>query len=327
MRDRSRFLAVAAILSLAACHTGGSGFVPTNSSQFTVTSAFSTGIPAGANVSGLVGGPDGRIWFSQFTPFIGAMTTAGVVTQYPVLANTQSNGIVVGPDGNLWTGGNGGNIYSVTPAGTTTVRTIPGARYAGIVVGADMNLWLADSGNLKLTRMMTTGAYTQFSLPAGVTCTTVASGSDGNLWYACGNRVLKVTTSGQVLAQYTSGISRGETLQYMVPAPDGNLYATEYANSNTVSDKISRIQMNGGITEIATLQPMSFPNQLAIGTDNNVYFQENNKALIGRITLASGALSLGSIKLANGDTGTLSITAANGLFYLGGKQTIYAVTY
>jgi virginiamycin B lyase len=328
MNARLRLAAGLLCLALGACHTGNNGYVPPAKSPFTVQSAFTTGITAGANVSGLTGGPDGRIWFSQFqTPFVGAMTTSGTVSQYAVLTNSQTNGIVTGPDGNLWTGGYGGRIYKITTAGATTIYTVPGAHYAGIAVGSDGNLWLGDYGNNKLTRITTAGAYTQFPLPAGVTCTTVASGSDGNLWYACNTQVLKVATTGTVIAQYTAGISTGQSLQYIIAAPDGNLYATEYAASATINDKISKITTTGGITEIGTLPPESYPNQLAVGSDNNVYFQEVNKALLGRITLSSGVVTTGSIALSNGDSGTQSIGSVNGLLYVGGKQTIYAVQY
>src|SRR3954468_11372646 len=58
--------------------------------------------------NGIAAGPDGSLWFVEFNNnAIGRITTAGVVTEYPLpddqfKGGSQPNGIIVGPDGNLW---------------------------------------------------------------------------------------------------------------------------------------------------------------------------------------------------------------------------------
>jgi len=68
---------------------------------------FTSGITTNANISKLVNGPDGNIWFTERTTgYIGRITTSGTVTEYDSangLSSTGSTiGITLGPDGNLW---------------------------------------------------------------------------------------------------------------------------------------------------------------------------------------------------------------------------------
>ena len=54
---------------------------------------------------GITAGPDGALWFTEYGPKdkIGRITTAGVITQYPVpTSNSGLDGITAGPDGALW---------------------------------------------------------------------------------------------------------------------------------------------------------------------------------------------------------------------------------
>src|SRR5262249_27412404 len=51
----------------------------------------------------IVVGPDGALWFTEETGNkIGRITTAGVITEYPIPSNNGAFGITLGPDGNLW---------------------------------------------------------------------------------------------------------------------------------------------------------------------------------------------------------------------------------
>src|SRR5438105_12597578 len=60
------------------------------------------GIPAG-----IVTGPDGAVWFTDWFGKVSRITTSGSITSFPVSVG-QSDSITVGPDGNLWfAGGNG----------------------------------------------------------------------------------------------------------------------------------------------------------------------------------------------------------------------------
>jgi virginiamycin B lyase len=60
-------------------------------------------VPDGS-VGGMVSGPDGNLWFTQFTGVdqVGRMTPAGQVATFPVTARSTPSEIIVGHDGNLW---------------------------------------------------------------------------------------------------------------------------------------------------------------------------------------------------------------------------------
>src|SRR5450432_1506095 len=59
---------------------------------------------ANSNPQGIATGPDGNLWFTEYTGNkIGKITPSGVITEYPIpTANSSPYGIVTGPDGNLW---------------------------------------------------------------------------------------------------------------------------------------------------------------------------------------------------------------------------------
>src|SRR5579871_3379563 len=62
--------------------------------------------PAWASMDGIVAGPDGAMWFTEFrTCEIGRIATSGAITQYPLSCSRKDagpRGITVGPDGALW---------------------------------------------------------------------------------------------------------------------------------------------------------------------------------------------------------------------------------
>jgi streptogramin lyase len=315
---------------LSACGGGSSVATTPLATTPVVAQTFTTGITTGADVTGLVAGPDGRIWFSEFEgTAIGATTVTGTVSTFAVAGIAQNLQIISGPDGNLWTGGYGGTIYKSTTSGALTLYPIAGAHIGGLTTGADGNIWFTDYGNAKVGRITPSGTITEFGgLPAGAQPQGIASGSDGNLWVTYGAGVAKVSTGGAVIASYTSGLTTGESTEYIVDAADGNLYMTEAAFSNTIPDKVAKVATSGTITEIGTLSPSVYPNQLAIGKDGNVYFQEYDAAQLGKITIASDTVTQTALTLSAPDTGTKGICAgADGKLYLGGSASIYQVTY
>ena len=57
----------------------------------------------------MVAGPDGALWFTETGRRIGRITTAGVVTEYPI-AGQPAAAIAAGPDGALWFAETGNRI-------------------------------------------------------------------------------------------------------------------------------------------------------------------------------------------------------------------------
>ena len=61
-------------------------------------------VPVNSGPYGIVTGPDGALWFTEyFGNTIGRITTVGVVTEYAVsTADSEPTGITAGPDNALW---------------------------------------------------------------------------------------------------------------------------------------------------------------------------------------------------------------------------------
>ncbi len=314
---------------VAACSSSG-GSAPNPPNPGPVLSAtFTSGITTNASLYDAVSGPDGRIWFTEFSADnLAAVTTSGTVTEYPTGALTQPNGIAVGPDGNLWTGGFGASIEKVTTSGSVTTYAVAGAHVGDIVSGPGGLLWFTDYGNKEIGTISTTGTVHEYVLPGGSDPSGIAVGADGNLWVtdSGNNAILKVSPAGSVLASYPSTVSTGESLEYIVAAPDGNLYFTVYEDNASTNDVVGRITTGGTVTKAGMIAPLSYPNRIIVGKDGNLYFTEYATAKLGKVTLATGTVSESSPGIAS--YGNSAIAAgSDGRLWVGGTQTIWALSY
>src|SRR5690348_16656595 len=118
----------------------------------------------------LTAGPDGNLWFTTSTcvwyengqrqgiPRIGRITTAGVVTTFPVPAPPQ--GIAVGPDRALWFGERTApKIGRITTAGAVTeFATNMDGTVGSMAVGSDGALWFTQMENDRIGRITTDGS-------------------------------------------------------------------------------------------------------------------------------------------------------------------------
>ena len=98
---------------------------------------FQAGISGGSQPLGIVAGPDGNLWFTEFDGGrLGRITPAGVVTEYPTGAQ-QLTGITAGPDGALWFLDYAGRVVrATTRGGVAWIASLPAASEArGIAAG------------------------------------------------------------------------------------------------------------------------------------------------------------------------------------------------
>src|SRR5581483_11295678 len=116
MRTRITAGAVLAVTALVATACGGGGAA----THFALQTKNSQ--PAGITT-----GPDGHLWFTEFTADkIGRITPAGAITEFPLPAKGGPYGIAAGPDGNLWFAlQKADSIGRMTPTGVVKVFPIP----------------------------------------------------------------------------------------------------------------------------------------------------------------------------------------------------------
>jgi virginiamycin B lyase len=138
---------------------------------------------------GITLGPDGALWFvDKCNTAIGRITTAGVITEYPIPTWTgYLENIATGPDGALWftDSGRGGYIGRITISGAWTEYPLSAAVASGVVAigitaGPDGAVWF-DTNSTLIGRVDMAGKMTAFSTPTDAT--RISLGPDRALWF------------------------------------------------------------------------------------------------------------------------------------------------
>ena len=243
-----------------------------------------TEFTAPSSGEGIVAGPDGNLWFTEWgVSKIGRITTAGVATDFPIpTPDSEPTAITKGPDGNLWFAEQvGNNIGRITTAGNITEFPIPtpDSYPEGITAGPDGNLWFTDTGSNRIGRITPAGTITEFPIPTNFTSPwEITAGPDGNLWFAeaAGNKIGRITPAGTVTEFPLP--TAGSLPLGITAGPDGNVWFTE-----AVGNRIGRITPAGTITEFPT---GNYPYGITAGPDGNLWFAEQGGDKIGRITTA-----------------------------------------
>jgi virginiamycin B lyase len=220
---------------------------------------FPISIPA----ESIVAGPDGALWFAtrdRNNNKIGRITTAGVVTEFPItgLSSAQSfvfTNITAGPDGALWFG-----FARVSPA----------------------------SFRMGIGRITTTGMISEFLLPVRHVMFGITAGPDGALWFTEPqvNRIGRITTAGAVTEFPLPPLPKPGVASYVgiTMGPDGALWFTNpFENKN---GEISRITTAGAVTEFRLPSAFSGVRGITAGPDDALWFTQSNGRKIGRITTA-----------------------------------------
>lgn len=236
---------------------------------------------------GIVAGPNGALWFTEFsTNKIGRMTTAGVLTEYPVTGRVPEV-ITAAPDGALWfTEFDGINVGRITTSRVFTEFPVPTAdNHAGITQGPDGALWFTENSNNKIAHINMAGGVVEYAIPTPESFPNgITSGSDGALWFSeyGANKIRRISIAG-VLTEYSLPASSGPT--GITAGPDGTLWFTEYAGN-----KIGRITTAGIITEYPVPAAFSRPSGIVAGPDGALWFTEYDGNQIGRIS-TSGVIT------------------------------------
>jgi len=246
------------------------------------------GQAAGAWVSpfGVTLGPDGNVWVGDDNSSpgnIGRVTPAGMNTTFHT-GHVFTNFDAAGLDGNVWFSEcSGAFLSSVTPSGTVSEKSVPGAtNIQGVALGPDGNIWFTDLGSREIgtivsgTPTIVSGALT--SQPS--TAEDIASGSDGNLWVAEGARIAQVTTSGVILNQFPAAAGAIGNANFITAGPDGAIWFTDTSNN-----AIGQITTTGTISEFALPTAGATPNGITVGPDGNLWFTELSKGKIAVIKL------------------------------------------
>jgi virginiamycin B lyase len=270
----------------------------------------------GASAYGIVAGPDGALWFTEYIPNksismpgsaskIGRIATDGTITEFALpTATSFPNGIVTGPDGALWFVETGSNaVGRITTDGTITeypISFVPNVTplLGAIAVGSDGALWFPEgfTGNLPnnavIGRITTDGTISSFTIPQGYNPTAITAGPDGALYVVgcCGpyadNGIDRLTTAGTGAVIFGSNQLFGS--DGIAAGPDGALWVTG-------GQAVGRITTSGAFTSFTASTAVG-PNGIAAGPDGAMWFAGSAAPMgsgynIGRITTSGTSAS------------------------------------
>jgi len=135
-------------------------------------------------------GPDGALWFTVFgQQAIIRMTPTGVFTTYPTGFDCVPDGITSGPDDALWFTCHRDHIGRISTSGVMSSYAVPTLNSwpSDITLGPDGALWFTEPWANQVGRITTAGIVTEYAFPLVrhfASTLSVATGPDGNLWFA-----------------------------------------------------------------------------------------------------------------------------------------------
>jgi len=239
----------------------------------------------------ITAGPDGAMWFTEYTTVnglhpsglnrIGRINTAGVeTTSYDIpTSSAGAASITSGPDGALWFTENLANkIGRVTTAGAFTEYNVPTANASptSIIAGPDGALWFVEHGPNKIGRITTAGDFTEYTVPtANSGPNSIVVGPDSALWFAegAGNKIGRITTAGDFTEYSVPTANAG--VASIAAGSDGALWFVQ--NTHSVAG-IGRMTTAGQYTQYPYPTSMdgvaynAAPSLLTAGPDGALWF-------------------------------------------------------
>jgi streptogramin lyase len=252
----------------------------------------------GTFLSDIAVGKDGALWITDsYNRQILRMTTKGTFTGYRLTLRETPDSIAAGPDKALWFTSNGDtpSIGRITTDGAITMYSqgiSAGAQLNDIVKGSDGAMWFTESVGDRIGRITAAGAITEYSqgITSGSQPWSIAVGADGALWFTelAGGRIGRMTTVGTV-TEYSNGITPSERPYGIAAGPHQALWFTESVSVGSSYEsndaRIGRITTDGAITEYSGFKQRSYPTDIVLGADKNIWFVETNASRLGRVEL------------------------------------------
>jgi streptogramin lyase len=253
--------------------------------EFTVPTA------GGEPVFGIAAGPDGNLWFTEFSgDKIGRITLGGTFAEFPLASGAVPTGIVTGPDGNLWFAEVGASKIGKMTTRGTLVNEYPTPTSAsgplGIAAGPDGNLWFAEIDANNVAKITTSGTIAEYPALTGSSGPAeITAGPNGSLWFTEDDvgKIGQVTTAGAI-TEYAIPSGASSKPLGIATGADGALWFGE-----CVANNIGRITTAGTVfPEYPLPESGSVPALATKGPDGAVWFTEIAGNRIGAITTAGG---------------------------------------
>ena len=232
---------------------------------------------------------------------IGTITSGGRVVP-DLSSQSTAPSIDVGTDGTLWVGYPSGCstvvfVCSQVLAGATVVDQGVNVDPTAVAGGSNGSGWFFNFSSGWLTYVSPQHALTEFHDLAAVPTGGIEVGGDGNLWFAKGNAIGRITPAGVVTTFTAPTISSPLGL---VLGPDGNIWF-----SNNGNNSIGRITPTGAVTNY-TGAGIDHPTDLAVAPDGDIWFVNQGNHTLGRINLPPVVVP-GGATVVEGNSGTVAL--------------------
>lgn len=238
-----------------------------------------------------------------------------IITEYPLTtANAGPLAITTGPDTNLWVVENRTDtIARVTPAGDVTEFAVPltNPNLSDLTTGPDQAVWFTALNSKQVGRITPAGQITTFPISGTVGGPSAITNGPGGLWFALpdDNAVGRITSAG-VVSTFTITTTNVDVRDLIV-GPDGAIWASE---TSFDSNALARVDpTDGAVTEYA-LPGFIGTSQLTVA-GGQIYFTVTQSNLIGRLNVASGAITAFPVPTADAQPSGITADSAGNVYF------------
>jgi streptogramin lyase len=241
------------------------------------------------DLQGIAPGPDGNLWFTEFSSnAIGRITTGGVVSTFPIPSAGSGPGSITGaPDGALWFTQSATNqVGRMTTQGVVTEFSFPAGQntQSAIVAGPQSVMFLerpAPTNTLMGVVLYNNGGTAEPALGSSSFTGGATLGPDGNVWYIDG-QLRRYVLNGPIDA-FAPPAECGSP-RAIASGPDGSLWYVCSASNYVVR------QTTAGVATAFHVPGLNVGlSGIAAGPDGALWFTEQ-LGKIGRIT-TSGTIT------------------------------------
>jgi streptogramin lyase len=280
---------LALVLVLMTCATSAA-----RAAALGATTDFSTPTAFSAP-QGIAAGPDGDLWFAEFTADKIAQLdpASGAIHEFTLpTPNAGPLGIAVGPDGNVWfteyAASKIGEINPVTHAINEFPTPSANSGPVGIVAGPDGNLWFTESASaVNRIGWFNPVTHADGDIPAptsaggGVGPFGITLGPYGDLWYTekGASRIGVVRPSNKTTFDMPTPTAASQPNE-IEPGPDDSLWFTESAPAVS---KVGVVDAVSGQIEEIPLGASAAPLIPVTGPDGDIWVTESGTSRIARI--------------------------------------------
>jgi virginiamycin B lyase len=175
----------------------------------------------------------------------------------------------------------------------------------GIAGAPDGGVWFVETavsngstlGNAKIGRISASGAFTEYTLPAGSEPQQIVVGPDNNLYFTVGsggfNFIGQIVPSSGVITRFEIPTANASATGLAFGPGPGGTTLLWFAEAAPAVSAIAAMSTGGDFSLVTPIPITSggIPTWLTLGPDNNIWFTEQNANKIGVVNTTTATLA------------------------------------